>query len=263
MKSIKFFLLLAFVFAFVSCDDDEDIAMTQPGTFEVTFENQFNETNLQLNTTYTTSEGETISFTRYEYILSNFRLIADNGTEYAVPDSYYFMGQGVVNPTMRRAITFTGIPAGNYTAIKFAVGVDAATNTSTDQYEKGELQGGVGMDWGWNSGYKFINWEGTYFNIAENVSKDFKLHIGSDANYKEMTISFGQNLAVNGASSGQVYFEVMAEKVFNGLSFNELGLNLGGGAFSGVMAGPADKAAQIASQWQSMFILHHAESMSN
>ncbi len=251
-----FFIFCALLFS--ACSDDNDSSPLPNGELSLMFESKFGDQSLTLGTEYTTPEGEQVIFSQFRYILSNVILIQDDGTEYLVPDSYYFMGQPA-DGEKREMIQVSEVPGGTYIGIKFAVGVDEATNSSTDTFEKGELKAGIGMDWGWNSGYKFINWEGTYTNTTLGSQVPFKLHVGTNANYKVVEHIFAQPITISGNGSSMVHFEVMADRVFQGIQFNEIGLNFAEGTFTGIMVGPADKAAQVADNYAQMFMLHHAE----
>jgi len=252
------FIALFSVVLVTACGDNDEMASVPNGEMMLMFESKFGNQALTFGETYTTSEGEQIKFSQFRYILSNITLTNTDGSKFLVPDSYYFMGQAADN-TKREMLQLKDTPGGTYTAVSFSVGVDADTNTNTDTFEKGELKAGVGMDWSWNSGYKFINWEGSYFNEGVGSNVPFKLHVGTDNNFKTISQTFPSPVAVSGEGNNTVHFEVMADKVFQGISFNEIGLNFAGGTFTGIMAGPADKAEKVANNYAEMFMLHHIE----
>lgn len=267
MKSIHIYTLIGLLITGLlsSCDDDDKMDPEMPGKVSLMLENKFGDANIDLSSTFTSSKGDKITFSGFEYIISNVELIKEDGSIYAVPDSYYFMGQRSGTDSKREMIEITDIPAGNYKGIKFYVGVDPETNANTDNYEKGELEGGVGMDWGWASGYKFIRWDGSYFNNAENKDVNFSFHIGTDANFKLISNEFGKTITINDDMTSQIHFEVMADKVFDAVGLNEIGLNFPPPAdvktFTGVMVGPEDKATAIANAYAEMFMLHHVHNM--
>ncbi|MBX2844389.1 MAG: hypothetical protein KTR26_21685 [Flammeovirgaceae bacterium] len=266
MKSIYFYTLIGLLFTgfFSSCDDD-NMDPEMPGTVSLMLENKFGDANVDLSSTFTSSKGDEITFSRFEYIISNVELVKEDGSIYSIPDSYYFMGQRSTDDSKREMIELKDIPAGNYKGINFSVGVDSETNANTDNFEKGDLEGGVGMDWGWASGYKFISWNGSYFNDVENKDVNFSFHIGTDANYKTITKDFGKTISINDGMTSQIHLEVMAGKVFEAVGLNETGLNYPPPAdvktFTGVMFSPEDKATAIANAYAEMFMLHHVHNM--
>ena len=235
-----------------SCREAEEVDFpVGNGNVELTFDPLFNDKDLQLGETYTSPQDETLSFSRFEYIISNIRLTDTGGGIYEVPDSYYFMGQRSADDNMRERIVLQDVPAGDYTTVTFSVGVDPETNSSTDAFLKGELEAGVGMDWSWSTGYKFINWEGIYTNKAQNDGVPFVLHVGTNENYQILTLTFDTPIVVSETITADAYVALHAEEVFEVVRLNDLGLNFTD--FTGVMLSPEDKASEIAEQWLQMF----------
>lgn len=265
MKKFNFYfaILLAVGIFIASCSNDDDNMSPdsqENGMLMLHFENTFGQQGVDFGKEFTTPENEKISFSRFEYILSNFVLTKSDGSTYEVPDSYYFMGKGEANPQLREMISLKDVPAGDYTSITFSVGVDEATNINTDNYEKGELSADVGMSWSWSTGYKFINWEGE-FEHATKGKLPFYFHIGTTENYRTVTKNFDMPLMINGSKDTKAHFMVMPEKVFTGLKLNDLEVAENEGQeFIAVMVGPKDIASQIADNYGNMFMLHHSES---
>lgn len=236
----------------LSCREVEEVDFpVGNGNVELTFDPLFDGEQLVLGETYSSPQDETLSFSRFEYIISNIRLTDIGGAIYEVPDAYYFMGQRTADDSMRERIVLQDVPAGDYTTVTFSVGVDPETNSSTDAFLKGELEAGVGMDWSWNTGYKFINWEGSYTNKAQNEEVPFVLHVGTSDNYKTLTLTFDTPIVVSETITADAYIAVQADEVFEAVRLNDLGLNLTD--FTGVMLSPEDKAGEIADQWLQMF----------
>jgi hypothetical protein len=244
--------LISLLLTCLSCRETNEVDFpVGSGDAELTFDPLFSGEQLVLGEEYTTPQEETVRFSRFEYIISNIRLTRANAEIYDVPDAYYFMGQRTPADAMRETIVLEDVPAGDYTAITFSVGVDPETNSSTDDFLAGELEIGVGMDWSWNTGYKFINWEGEYFNATERDTIPFVLHVGTNDNFVTITRTFNTPLVVSETITADAYIEVQADKVFEVVDLNELGLNFTD--FTGVMLSPEEKAADIAEQWPLMF----------
>lgn len=251
---IKFFLLYpaTAVLLLMGCREAQEVTFpVGSGNVELTFDPTFAGEQLRLGETYRSPQDETLSFDRFEYIISNIRLTESGGNIYTVPESYYFMGQRSAADAMRERIVLSEVPAGDYTAITFSVGVDPETNSSTDDFLKGELEIGVGMDWTWNTGYKFINWEGNYLNKNLEEEVPFVLHVGTNDNYQSLTLAFNTPLVVSETLTADAYIALQAEEVFEEVGLNELGLNFTD--FSGVMLSPEEEASAIADQWPEMF----------
>lgn len=112
---------------------------------------------LQLNAgTYANGNGEQFTVSAFKYYLSNVKLRRVDGSQYAVPDSYFLVD---VAQAGSQHITLPGVPAGEYTGLSFVVGVDSARNVAGAQ--TGALDPVHGMFWDWNSGYIFMRLEGT------------------------------------------------------------------------------------------------------
>ena len=236
----------------MGCREPQEVTFpVGSGNVELIFNPTFDGVQLTLDETYVSPQDEELSFDRFEYIISNIRLTESGGSIYTVPESYYFMGQRSAADAMREQIVLTEVPAGDYTAITFSVGVDPETNSSTDDFLKGELEIGVGMDWTWNTGYKFINWEGDYINKNLDERVPFVLHVGTNDNYQTLTRTFNTPLVVGENLIADAYLELQTEEVFEVVRLNDLGLNFTD--FSGVMLNPEDKAGEIADQWPEMF----------
>jgi hypothetical protein len=157
MKFFKYSALFLFLFtssvAFTSCEDDQDDPF---GQLDLEFENVVGSSALQLNATtpYVTPAGDEFTVTTLRYYISNIKLKKADGTEYALPDSYFLIDQAL--PESRK-ISVSKIPSGDYNSLTFTVGVDSLHNVS------GVQQGALApsdMFWNWNSGYIFMKLEG-------------------------------------------------------------------------------------------------------
>ena len=254
------------IFLLTSCNNSDTMdEVTEPGSLTIMMESKFGTEDISVspNFSYSSTTDNQINFTRFEYIISNVTLELEDGSSYLVPNSYYIMGQRSDSQIPRELIEINDIPAGTYTGISFSVGVDPTTNANTDTYEKGDLQAGIGMDWGWASGYKFIRWDGQYFNTIENSNINFSFHIGTDDNYRTVEKDFAQAITINSEMQTMLNFNVRADAVFDAINLNDLGLNFPPSepvkTFTGVMFGPVDKATVIADAYADMFVLWGTE----
>lgn len=104
---------------------------------------------------YTTPNGDSIKFSKYNYYLSNFTFIEASGKEHKIEDSYFLIMQN-----KRESFSFSvkGLDAGKYTKVRFLIGVDSARNVSGVQ--SGALDPVHGMFWDWNTGYIMAMIEG-------------------------------------------------------------------------------------------------------
>ena len=195
---------LAITFASASCSHDADTTntITGEGSIGLEFDNVFvsaiGSANLILDTqTNVTSQNEALKISDVKYIVSNIVLIKEDGSTYTVPknESYFIVDE---SDEASQSIDLSNIPAGNYTKIKFGIGVDQA------QYERGATGAGdfwtkaqaKDMGWDWTAGYKFVLFEGTFTSATETEEVPFVVHTGKQTasyNYTEVTLNFPEN----------------------------------------------------------------------
>jgi hypothetical protein len=196
--------ILSIVLILTSCDDDDAVPQGA-GQLTIEFDNRVGEENLELNTDYTNSNGETFRLSKLNYYISNIKLKTNDGKEFVVPqDSCYFLI--IENEDESQAITLSNIPAGDYNQITFTIGVDSLRSTMDVSKRQGVLdpaQGHDGMYWTWNSGYIFFKMEGTSPVAPVDQGNKFYYHIGGYGGYetpslnniREKTIDMGNAIA--------------------------------------------------------------------
>jgi hypothetical protein len=111
------------------CSEDKIIAVTEFGTFIFNFDHVVGGAALVLGSggyPYSNQAGNAYNVTELQYYVSNFRLHRANGTSVGT-DEVHFRDESVAST---RGFTFSGVPAGTYTAISFTMGVDARRNVN-------------------------------------------------------------------------------------------------------------------------------------
>jgi len=128
---------------------------------------------------YRNQAGEMFSITRASYLLSGFALRRGDDSWLEIPHVAW------MDAARRRTSTaLTGVPAGRYTALRFHVGPDAATNTGNPAQYPAEhaLNPNVnGLHWTWQSGYIFLALEGSW-RSGNETPPGFSYHFARDAN---------------------------------------------------------------------------------
>lgn len=198
MKKQNFLMLTALliaVFSFNACKNDKDNdPITGFGEVEIEFDHRAGDDALDFGTEYTNAAGEKLTFTTFDYFISNIVLIKDDGTEYTVPkdDSYFLIKHDDVDS---REIKLSNVPAGDYTGLKFMIGVDSAKSVSPVSERTGVLDpagAASGMYWSWNAGYIFVKVEGTSPSAPANPSAGgniFQYHTGLFGGYDSPTLN--------------------------------------------------------------------------
>lgn len=187
MKNLKKYMLSAAVLvAFMSCSSDDDNRVANNVTLE--FSNTFNSTPIVLGaatsaeaTVNTSDAGQVHHFSELKYVVSNIRLIKADGTEIPYNVNNLDTGATVVNQAKPETLSYvlSDIPVGDYTEIKFGLGVRSDLNT-LDQVSFPTFYDNAGsndteMHWEWGTGYRFTKIEGFY----DTDNKELSFHSGS------------------------------------------------------------------------------------
>lgn len=238
MKNIlkKAVAVLAICTTFISCTP-EDEKITGTGILELEFDNAFKKNDLLLNTqSNTSSNNEILKVSKLKYIISNIVLTKEDGTTLTYPksESYFIIDEAT--PTSLVA-ELENIPAGNYTKVKFGIGVDKA------QWELGATGQGdlltnaqeAGMMWSWTAGYKFVNFEGTFTSSTITTDTEFKIHngqSGANYNYAEVILDLPSKALVRTNITPEVHIIADVSKIIDGTNKIKLseGATIMGGA---------------------------------
>lgn len=189
-------LLVAALFTLASCDNNDDTIKDTSGTgsLDIEFDNSFAGNDLILGTQpNTTSQNEVLKISTVKYIISNIVLTKSDGSIFTYPksESYFIVSETDVNSQM---LHLTNVPAGDYTSVKFGIGVDraqfgAGANGQGDFLAHAQAED---MLWSWSAGYKFLAFEGTFTSPTVTTDTSFMVHTGqtgTDYNYTEITLS--------------------------------------------------------------------------
>ncbi len=250
-------LILGFSSILTSCKKDElpdPILPTQPaneiGMFKIEFEHLFNSANFTLNTAYTTSEGEEVTFTKLNYYISNIQLSKTDGTTWSEPESYHLVK---LSDPISTLITINDVPKGQYNGMTFMIGVDSTRNVSGAQ--TGALDPANEMFWSWNNGYIFVKSEGT---SPQSSSGNFEYHLGGFKNangsnaIQNLNYNFGSStLDIQPNAAPQIHMMVAVNHFF---SHNGSTLKV---ADMSTLHMPGAMAVGIASRFSTGFMFDH------
>lgn len=186
-------LLLAFIVTISSCKKEKNESPSNPvdstksssyGSLKITIDHFAGDSTFELKKEYLNAHKDTFSVTMLQYFISNIKLSNWNeDTIFSLPKSYHLIKAG--NGSI--VLQFDSIPVKKYNKFMYSIGVDSLANHSTD-HASGDLQpsGADGMIWNWNTGYKFMKFEGKYKTDTTNKG-EFVFHVGKDANYRKLT----------------------------------------------------------------------------
>lgn len=254
---------LAITFAFTSCSNDDDDAtntITGEGAIGLEFDNVFGSANLILNTQInTTSQGENLKVSDVKYIVSNIVLTKEDGSTYTVPksESYFIVDE---SDEASQTIELSNVPAGNYTKVKFGIGVDQEQfNLGADgQGDFLTLADSKGMMWSWSAGYKFVKFEGLFTSASVATDTEFMVHTGqtgTDYNYTEITLNLPEQATVRTTITPDVHIFANVAKIIDGTNKINLSDNNMGGMGAMIMGGA--NLPLITANLSGMFTVNH------
>jgi hypothetical protein len=224
-----------------SCSKDENLNPTgqsATGALSLNFDAVYGDQDFALNKAFnydlTNSSGSyklTYEFNTLRYWVSNVILVNQAGVEYPVPDAYYLVEENIAQQVQegsfnkvypankREVITIKDIPAGDYKAIKFSIGVDPKYNDNLT-LRAGELNTLAAManeNWMWFTSYIFTSTSGkvTWVKTAPETSetKNFKFDTGSNDMYKQKTIELTTPLSIGADHQVKLNLTVDAKKI--------------------------------------------------
>jgi len=245
MKNIlhKAILLIAITAFITGCsNDNDDDTITGTGKIGLKFDNSYGENDLLLNSqTYTTANKEVLKISLVKYIVSNVVLTKEDGTTFSYPKAKSYFIADEESETGYK-FELTDVPAGNYTKVKFGIGVDK------EQWELGATGQGdflaqaqaANLLWSWSAGYKFFAFEGTFTSETVSTATSFMIHTGQTGtayNYTEVTLDLPTKALVRSNISPDVHIVTDLSKILDGQNSIKLSDNNMNGMGAMIMGG--------------------------
>lgn len=246
-------MLALFVLLLSGCKKDTTTS-SQPtvGTVSFEMENVAGSKEVALDgTTYATTSGETFSITTLKYYISNVVFTKTDGSTYAAPGVYHLVDASKPATTQ---FTLDNVPVGDYSGVKFIVGVDSTTTKADPLSLTGDLNPANNMYWVWNTGHIFMKLEGT---VTSANNKALTAHIGGyRAPYSAIVTAApafpsGVTLLVRADHAPEIHLSADVLKLFDGVSHIPLS------TFPTAMS-PSAAAVQVAQNYAAgMFAVEH------
>ncbi len=258
MKTTKYIFILSFtlITIFSSCkkDPDDEVTPTTPaattGSLALHFENMVGDSSLVLNTQlYTNANGDTFNVTKFNYYISNIKLLKSGIVKYSENESYHLLQQSDLSSLELMLIS---VPSDNYDGIQFMIGVDSTRNVSGAQ--TGALDPANGMFWSWSSGYIMLKMEGASPQSGA-TSGGVLFHVGgfSGANSALKTVSpsfAGSTANVSSSVTPEIHFKVDLAEMFTSPTTTNF-------ATTHTIHMPGAMAKTIADNYADMFTVEH------
>jgi cytochrome c peroxidase len=157
-------------------------------TLQIQITPKFSGENIQpASFRYQTSAGETFSITRISYLVSAFELQRNDGSWLEISNSVTWMDA----EQSRDSIWLDKIPAGEFRAVRFLVGLN--TNLNHDDPAKFSASHPLnpnlnGLHWSWQGGYIFLALEGLWRNSIGEMD-GWAYHLARDTNAVRITLA--------------------------------------------------------------------------
>ena len=224
----SFFIAAIIGLTIVACNKDDDETTTPTPTptpqppvdtsaamLEVHFHPKVGDEGFELNKEYTMVRGgETIrySFTYAAFYVSEIQM--ETTADPIAFDSTFLL----VKPEMEH-YAVDSLPAGDYEALNFSVGVDSAFNHLDPNLwpTNHPLEPKIpSMHWAWNPGYRFLSLEGLYATGTDEDST-FLFHIGLDEYLRGIRLPFDEPKTFQAGQKSIVHMEVDFAKFLDGV----------------------------------------------
>jgi len=237
-KQTKNLLLLVSATMLASCGSDNEKPIY--GNLTLHFNNTFKNATIVLGdagsseaTKNTSAAGQIHHFSELKYVISNIRLVKTSGEEVSYHVGDLDRGAVVIDQAKPQTLDFAlaDIPAGEYYAIKFGLGVKSDLNTlDEERFPKFYAEAGANdtkMMWEWGTGYRFVKIEGFYG--ADNA--ELSIHTGSTVEgtngdpdsytqgvdaYRDVILALPNNAVVGGRNEPKITIKADFDKLLSG-----------------------------------------------
>ncbi|MFD1602200.1 MbnP family protein [Flavobacterium artemisiae] len=242
----KYFIAATAALAFVSCSSDDDNPASNNLTLE--FNNTFKTTTIVLGdaastsaTANTSASGQVHHFSELKYVISNIRLVKEDGSEVPYNVNDLDKGATVIDQSKTATLSYvlSNVPSATYKQIKFGLGIKQEQNT-LDQVRFPKFYALAGandtqMMWEWGTGYRFTKVEGFY----DTDNKTMSIHTGSTVEgtagaytqgvnaYRDITLNLTTN-AIVGSKAPKIKINADFDKMLSG-KVNTITLSTGTG----------------------------------
>jgi hypothetical protein len=170
---------------------------------------------LKFGNTYQTPTGFSYQIDLLKFYISEVALVRADGTEVKV-DGLALADFKKDGPTQGVSIMKLDLPAGEYSGLRFNIGVPRELNHQDASLQKAPLGVDSGMYWAWNPGYIFYRLEGRV--MLPQGEQKWVVHMGTDAFRLTARLQDLQTRKIKymvGASGGSIGFNLDVAAAFN------------------------------------------------
>jgi len=178
-----------------ACGDDDNGGVLQPTSdVKVTFSATYGDQDFEPNAVYNYENGTPIQFSRFQFFISDFAFAqgSDCDTWTEVDDVELITFDNDNSNANEYVWNTTNIPVGDYTCVKFGVGVTSELNaTKPNEYGSTHPLYNTAEYWAAWESYIFAKIEGRA-NVDDSnpdFEKSMVYHLGSDVSFREVTLT--------------------------------------------------------------------------
>jgi len=181
MKTIRYFLFLSVILIFIGCKKSEN----QKATVGLQFQTEESGVDYTFLNEFTNGDGIKIRLEVLQFYISNIRFVNKKGKEIVAEDIALVKcdlnGFGMAE---------IKVPAGEYTSLRFGIGVPKEMNEKTPADFKEvdhPLNSSQNTYWGMNAMYRFVMIDGRYDLEGDGIlDGTFSYHTGYEESYREV-----------------------------------------------------------------------------
>ncbi len=212
MNKYSFLAIIALSMSFFACKDQR-LEEGPVADFTLTFKALYDGAQLEKSKEYPYNiNNYPLVFTLFRSYISDITLVTDNDKEVKLKDVIdvnFFPTFASTNLSATPTFTFSGVPEGNYKAIKFGLGVNPESNGKSPNAFPAEspLSSEIEYWQGWAS-YIFTKIEAVGDADNNGLSDHWMIyHTGSDPVYRTITLTQPITVAANG-QPGTISFDL-------------------------------------------------------
>lgn len=222
----KFLFLFSAVLLFSTFSCKKDTANPISNDLTLHFDINWKNVPLVLNKKYTYDNGKQFFFSRFNYFITDVKLISDTGSTKVLDVA--FLDFTNLDTDQEAAdgieVTLKNLPKGNFTGISLGLGVSKSFNkTKPANYTSDSPLSKTSEYWdAWNS-YIFCKVEGKMDTAGNNIyDRAFAYHMGSDAVFRTRTQTIPVAIG-NSTTTPLIKVHTDLSKLLNGidLSFDD------------------------------------------
>jgi hypothetical protein len=213
MYSRMFILLLCLTVLF-SCKDDEP--MTKKGSLVLLIKLKYGDRDLVMFEDYNYPSGQKMIFSRFSFFLSQVKLKSASGFKDVLDIDYLNLTNsftGAANAAKGFSYEIPDIDPGQYTGIKFNVGVPKELNDKTPaSFDNDQVLSNQAEYWGdWKS-YIFTRTEGQIDLDGDGILEEsFALHTGANAAFRTLEFPVSTEITSDGKTMLTMTIDIKKE----------------------------------------------------